>query len=52
MEDDERSGCSRSHRTDENVEKMQTLMHSDRRLSIRAMAVQINFDKEQLDSPP
>jgi len=31
VEDGERSGCPRSHRTDENVEKMQNLMHSDRR---------------------
>jgi hypothetical protein len=49
----------------ENVEKVRNLVHSDRRLSIRTMAVQLNLDKEklcaykrawteaqQLDSPP
>jgi hypothetical protein len=30
----ERSGCPRSHKTDENVEKMQNLVYPDRRLSI------------------
>jgi hypothetical protein len=30
MEDDERSGHPRSHRTDENVAKVQTLVHSNR----------------------
>jgi hypothetical protein len=34
VEDDERSGRARSHRTDENVGQIQNLMHSDRRLSI------------------
>jgi hypothetical protein len=43
---DERSGLPRSHRTDENAEKVQNLVHSDRRLSIRAVAVQLNLDKE------
>jgi hypothetical protein len=63
-ENDERSGHPRSHRTDKNVEKVQNLVHSYRHLSIRAMAVQLNLDKEtvtciekglnfaQLDSPP
>jgi transposase len=46
VEDDERSGCPKSHRNDENVEKMRNLAHSDRRLSIRAMTVQLNFGKE------
>jgi hypothetical protein len=40
VEDDERSGRPRSHITDEN------LVRSDRRLSIRAVAVQLNLDKE------
>jgi hypothetical protein len=29
VEDDERSGHPRSHRTDENGEKVQNLVHSD-----------------------
>jgi len=41
VEDDEKSGCLRSHRTDEIVEKMLNLVHSDRHSSIRAMAVQL-----------
>jgi len=45
VEDDERSGYPRSHRTNENVEKCRIwciLTH----LRIRAMAVQLNLDKE------
>jgi hypothetical protein len=34
------------HRTYENVENVQNLVRSERRLSIRAMAVQLNLDKE------
>jgi hypothetical protein len=33
-DDDERSGCPKSYRTNENAEKVQNLMHSDRRSSI------------------
>jgi hypothetical protein len=40
-EDDERIGRPRYQRTDENFEKVRNLMHSDRRLNITAMAVQI-----------
>jgi len=39
MEDDERSGHPRSHRTDENVEKVWNLVHSDRRLSVNMHVV-------------
>jgi hypothetical protein len=46
VEDDGRSGCPRSHRTNKNVEKVQKLVQLDRHLSIRAMAVQLNFSKE------
>jgi hypothetical protein len=46
VEDGERSGCQRSHRTDENVDKVWNLVHSDRSLCIRAMAVQQNLDIE------
>jgi hypothetical protein len=44
--ENERSGHPRSHRTYENVEKVQNLVHLDRCLSIRGMAVQLNLDKE------
>jgi hypothetical protein len=46
VEYDDRSGPPRSHTTDENVEKVRNLVHSDRRFSIGAMAVQLNLDKE------
>jgi hypothetical protein len=42
----ETSGRPRSHRTDENVGKVQNIIHSDRRLSIRAMVMQLQSDKE------
>jgi hypothetical protein len=35
----ERSGRPRSHRTDEDVEKLRSIVHSDRLLSVRAVAV-------------
>jgi predicted transcriptional regulator len=46
VEDDERGGHPRSHRTNENVEKVWNLMHSDKCLNIRAVAMQLNLDKE------
>jgi hypothetical protein len=48
MDDNERSGSLRSHRTNENVEKVQNLVHSDRCSSIRALVVQLNLDKEMV----
>jgi hypothetical protein len=46
VEDNEGSGHQRSHRTDENADKVQTLMHSDSHLSIRARVMQLNLGKE------
>jgi transposase len=46
VEGDEKSCRPRSYRTDENVENVRNLVHSDRRLSIRAVIVQLNLDKE------
>jgi hypothetical protein len=46
MKDGERSSCPRSHRTNKNVEKVWNLVHSDRYLSIRTMAMKLNLDKE------
>jgi hypothetical protein len=51
MEDDERRGRPRSHRTDENVETVLTVVRSDRRLTITATAVQLNVDKETVKRP-
>jgi hypothetical protein len=39
VKEDERSCRPRSHRTDENVEKVWDLVRSDRRLSIRGMGM-------------
>jgi hypothetical protein len=38
----------RSHSRDENVEKMRNFVHSGRHLNIRAMAVQLNLDRNKL----
>jgi hypothetical protein len=46
VENDERCGRPRSYRTGEYVKNLQNLVHSDRRLSIRAMAVQLSLDTE------
>jgi hypothetical protein len=51
MKDDERSGCPRSHRTDKNFGKVQNMLDSDRRSSIRVMAVQLNLDKGTAKRP-
>jgi hypothetical protein len=45
VEGEERTGRPRSYRTDESVEKVRNLVHSDRRLNFIAMAVQLNLDK-------
>jgi hypothetical protein len=39
VEDDDRSSRPRYHNTDENIEKVRNVVHSDRCLNIRAMAV-------------
>jgi histone-lysine N-methyltransferase SETMAR len=46
MKDDERTGRPKTHRTDENVEEVWKLVHSDRRLSVRMMAEELNLDRE------
>jgi hypothetical protein len=46
VEVDEKSGRPRSHRTNVNAEKVPNIVNSDIRLSIRTMAMQLNFDKE------
>jgi hypothetical protein len=51
VEHDERSGHQGPHRTDVNVEEVQNLVYSDRCLSIRAMAVQLNLYKETVEKP-
>ncbi|GFT54362.1 protein GVQW3 [Trichonephila clavipes] len=46
VEDDSRPGRPSTSKTDENVEKVASLIRSDRRLSIRAIAETVNIDKE------
>jgi hypothetical protein len=45
VEDEKCSSHPRSHRTNENEEKVQNLVHSDRCLSIRTMVVHVNLEK-------
>jgi orotate phosphoribosyltransferase-like protein len=46
VEDDERPGLPVTMKTDENVDKVRTLVRNDRRLSIRMIAEELNVDKE------
>ncbi|GFT23340.1 protein GVQW3 [Trichonephila clavipes] len=46
VEDDSRPGRPSTSKTDENVEKVASLIRSDRRLSICAIAETVNIDKE------
>jgi hypothetical protein len=46
VKDDERTGHPKTHRTYENVEIMRKLVYSDRRLSVRMMAEELNLDRE------
>jgi predicted transcriptional regulator len=46
VEDDERPGRPVTMKTDENVDKVRTLVRNDRRLSIRMIAEELNVDKE------
>jgi predicted transcriptional regulator len=46
VEDDERLGRPVTMKTDENVDRVRTLVRNDRRLSIRTIAEELNVDKE------
>jgi hypothetical protein len=46
VKDDERTGHLKTHWTDENVEKVQKLVHSDTRLSVRMMAEELKLGRE------
>jgi hypothetical protein len=41
LKDDKRTGRVKTHRTDENVEKVRKLVCSDRRLSVQMMAEEL-----------
>ena len=46
IRDDARSGRSVTHRTDENIQKVKDLVCSNRQLTVRMMAEELNLDKE------
>jgi hypothetical protein len=46
VENNERIGRPRSHRTDEKVKKVWNMFHTDKRLSAKVMAVQWDVNKE------
>jgi len=46
VQDDPRSGQPKTQRTDENVDRVGTLVHSDRRLDVRVIAEELNMNRE------
>ncbi|GFG30570.1 hypothetical protein Cfor_10488 [Coptotermes formosanus] len=46
VEDDERSGRPVTMKTDENVERVRTLLRTDRRLGLRKIAEKLHMSKE------
>ncbi|XP_013006653.1 protein GVQW3 isoform X2 [Cavia porcellus] len=46
VRDDARSGRPVIHRTDENIQKVKNLVCSNRQLTVRMMAEELNLDKE------
>jgi hypothetical protein len=46
VKDNERTGHPKAHQTDENVKKVWKLVHSNRRLSVRMTAEELNLDRE------
>ena len=48
VEDDERAGRPVTSRTDKNIEKLNEIVHKDRRLSVRMMADIMNIDRETI----
>jgi len=46
VQDDPRSGQPKTQRTDENVDRVRTLVRSDRRLGVRVIAEELNMNRE------
>jgi len=46
VQDDPRSGQSKTQRTDSNVDLVRTLVRSDRRLGVRVIAQELNVNRE------
>jgi hypothetical protein len=46
VQDDPRSGQPKTQRTDTNVDRVRTLVRSDRRLGVRVIAEELNVNSE------
>jgi len=46
LQDDPRSGQSKTQRTDANVDRVRNLLRSDRRLGVRVIAKELNMNRE------
>jgi transposase len=46
VQDDPRSGQPKTQRTDTNVDRVRTLLHSDRRLGVRVIAEELTMNRE------
>ena len=46
VQDDPRSGQPKTQRTDANVDRVRTLVRSDRRLGVRVIAEELNMNSE------
>jgi len=49
VQDDTRNGQPKTQRTDINVDRVRTLVHSDRRVSVRVIAEELNMKGKQCD---
>ena len=48
MKDDDPPGCPRTAVTDDNIEKVGDMIQKDRRLGVRAVAEEVNLDRESV----
>ena len=48
MKDDDRPGRPRTAVTNDNTEKVQDVIQKDRRLGVRAVAEEVNLDRESV----
>ena len=48
VNDEERSGCPATSKTEENIEKVRPIMRENRRLTVRSTADQVNIDRETI----
>jgi transposase len=46
VQDDPRSGQPKTHKTDANVDRVRTLVRSDRRSCVRLIAEEFNMNRE------